>query len=374
MATDFATSAKQQEMISVLESLNLSTDTVEDELQDISESVDGVEGLISSANDALSDVTDGIGDPSDQVPAGPFDPASLISLTRFSVITHAEVLDAIGAQADAAAVGDVAGTAVSHLRGISSQAEDVKTLLTAIETLLTSIELLKTEGIPIKDGATANLGEVGDDGFGNATVIMARTLPRPEGAASEATLIELNGKLPAPVDDHVPVNVESDYLVDSILPVDGKVSLVGGKKSDDSITPLKFNSLGRLETDGSATTQPIEPVAGSIMAVRPPFTSRVDVFTATGNGTAVIMTLNPCRDYAIQVKGTGGAPTTWDVRLEGSLDGVNFSQIIAHTNVSGDGVVAFSIDPAPCLYFRSRCAGLVLGGASNIYVTILGMH
>lgn len=103
------------------------------------------------------------------------------------------------------------------------------------------------------------------------------------------------------------------------------------------------------------------------------FKTRVDTFTGTTNGVTVDCTAVPLDTYAIQVKGTGAAPTTWDVRLEGSLDGTNFSQILQHTNSTGDGAVLYSgAVLSPSLYVRARCADLALGSATNIVATILG--
>lgn len=102
------------------------------------------------------------------------------------------------------------------------------------------------------------------------------------------------------------------------------------------------------------------------------FATKADTYTTTANGTTIDVSARPMIAYSIEVKGTGAAATTWDVRLEASLDNTNFSQVIAHTNADGDGVTKF-FTGAPGLYFRSRCAGLVLGGATNIVTTILGM-
>lgn len=115
---------------------------------------------------------------------------------------------------------------------------------------------------------------------------------------------------------------------------------------------------------------------GILGAVGLIFASQPDTYTATGNGATIDASASPLKFYSIQVKGTGAAATTWDVRLEGSNDNVNFQQIIQHTQVTGDGALAFAADAIvrPCLYFRSRCAALVLGGASNIVVTITGIQ
>lgn len=103
--------------------------------------------------------------------------------------------------------------------------------------------------------------------------------------------------------------------------------------------------------------------------------TRSDTYTATGNGVTVDQSSNPLKYYSIQVTGTGATPTSWDVRLEGSNDNVTFTQIIQHTQVNGNGNTQFSgANSFPCLYYRSRCAGLVLGTATDIVVVIVGVE
>ena len=79
------------------------------------------------------------------------------------------------------------------------------------------------------------------------------------------------------------------------------------------------------------------------------------------------------KSFAIQVKGTGGVAAVWDVRLEGSLDGTNFTTILTHTNATPDGTVLYSGSVlSPSNYFRSRVAGLTVAPATDIVVTVLG--
>jgi len=102
--------------------------------------------------------------------------------------------------------------------------------------------------------------------------------------------------------------------------------------------------------------------------------TRSDTYTGTANGTTVDASTNPLSRYAIQVKSSGGLASVWDIRLEGSLDNANFSQILQHTNSTGDGAVVWSGSlSTPSLYFRSRCASLTLGLATNVSTTILGV-
>jgi len=95
-------------------------------------------------------------------------------------------------------------------------------------------------------------------------------------------------------------------------------------------------------------------------------------FTATGDGTTRDL-IYPQRDWALQVKGTGAAPTAWDVRLEVSLDnGANWTEILAHTNLDTDGGIKWQGDRL-AYYMRVRVAGLTLGTATNIVVLVGSM-
>jgi hypothetical protein len=108
--------------------------------------------------------------------------------------------------------------------------------------------------------------------------------------------------------------------------------------------------------------------------------TRSDAHTATGNGTALDMSAQGAKFYSLQVKGTGAAATAWEVILQGSLDGTNWTTLLTHRNDDSDPVVA-SADgqtiylpvPTPMLHIRSRCVSVTLGSASNVTATIVGM-
>lgn len=127
---------------------------------------------------------------------------------------------------------------------------------------------------------------------------------------------------------------------------------------------------------GSATSANSVPVViasnqGSF-AVFADFSSRSDTFVVAGSGTTVNVQTKPMKNFSISVVQTGTV-TSWDVRLEGSLDNVNFTQILQHTNVTGSGTTVFSgASVSPSLRFRARCAAIVLGTGTNIIATILG--
>jgi len=133
--------------------------------------------------------------------------------------------------------------------------------------------------------------------------------------------------------------------------------------------PQGTNLLGSISNAyGLETTQLAQ------MSRADTFKTRVDTFTTTANGTTVDVSASPMSAFTVQVKATGSV-TSWDVRVEGSLNNSEFTTILSHTNVTGDGVVLWTgALEAPTMYFRSRAAGLVLGAGTNIVVTILGQN
>lgn len=204
----------------------------------------------------------------------------------------------------------------------------------------------------------------------------------------QAVFDSTNGSLKttpgAPVGTATEVSIS--HVDDSIRLGDGtrltNVTAAGALQVDGSLVtqPISAVSLPlptgltisatRLLVDGSGVTQ---PVSGTL-STSPAYSTRADTFTTTASGTTVNTSTSPLKSFTISVKGTGASATTWDIRLEGSLDNVNFTQILQHTNTTGDGVPLFSgSNFYPSLYFRSRVSGLVLGSATNVVVTILGV-
>jgi len=92
----------------------------------------------------------------------------------------------------------------------------------------------------------------------------------------------------------------------------------------------------------------------------------IDTFIAPGNGLSVLNSPGVTK-YTLQVIPTG-AVTSWDVRLELSLDGANFGTILTHTNVAPGSSGVVTLAAGPGLNIRSRCAALVLGAGTNIKV------
>jgi len=95
--------------------------------------------------------------------------------------------------------------------------------------------------------------------------------------------------------------------------------------------------------------------------------------TGTGPSDITDVSSEPMSSFTMQVIGVGGTPTLWAVTLEGSLDGVNFSEIMVHTTLLGDGENLYSGTTLfPVNYFRINVTQLTLGPATSITVNILG--
>jgi hypothetical protein len=206
-----------------------------------------------------------------------------------------------------------------------------------------------------------SLGKMEDAAHGNSDVGVAVWAVR-NNEASPTTFAGANG-------DYSPFAVEGDGTL-----------WTGGNRAHDTAdagNPLKIG--GKASTSRPTAVADADRVNAWLDSVgrqliRHDDFNRSDTYTATANGTTVDATANPVKYFSIQVKGTGAAPTTWDIRLEVSLDGTNFTTIITHATADGDGIVKALASPFPARYFRSRCAGIALGGATNAIATIIGMN
>lgn len=107
------------------------------------------------------------------------------------------------------------------------------------------------------------------------------------------------------------------------------------------------------------------------------FNTQMDTYTATGTGAVLALTSKPLKSFALSVKGTGAAPTSFTVLLQGSLDGLNWTTLLTASNIApGDGGTVWQAVGAstPVTYIRTNTTGLTLGGASNIVVRALGLQ
>lgn len=91
------------------------------------------------------------------------------------------------------------------------------------------------------------------------------------------------------------------------------------------------------------------------------------------SSVSTITAHGPLKYYALQVSGVGAAPSAWDVRLEGSLDGLKYVSLAQNATGDGDGSVKVATKTAvsPMTYVRAYVKSLSLGSASSIKVTAL---
>lgn len=133
----------------------------------------------------------------------------------------------------------------------------------------------------------------------------------------------------------------------------------------------------QLDFGGGGASESLASLANPLPVV-PTFSTRSDTYTGVANGTQVDASAKPCTKFSLQVKGTGAVPTAWNIVLEGSLDGTNYTQILQHSDANPlganvDGATVWGT-AGPFLYFRSRSqATLNLGSATNVVATIVGM-
>jgi hypothetical protein len=98
-----------------------------------------------------------------------------------------------------------------------------------------------------------------------------------------------------------------------------------------------------------------------------------DSIIVIGPSTIVDVSGSPMSTWTIQVTGVPVAATLWSVSLEGSTDGIEFSEILKHTSLTGDGINLYSGTTLfLALYYRINVTQLTLGPATSIRVSIIG--
>jgi hypothetical protein len=162
-----------------------------------------------------------------------------------------------------------------------------------------------------------------------------------------------------------PTSIGQTVLLEPVVTFGDTVGEIETKLIADAITQATALGFSLAETDIV-----LNRLTRSLTSM-----AQTDTYTATGSGVTIDASNIPVKSFSVQVTGVGATATAWDVRLEGSLNNTNFSQILQHTNVQGNGEVVYSgASTAPSRYFRSRCAGLALGVATAIDVSIIGLE
>jgi hypothetical protein len=162
--------------------------------------------------------------------------------------------------------------------------------------------------------------------------------------------------------------------------ITGTVTVAGNRTNNNAVPgatnegvlPALANASNPTWTEGNLVLLS-EDLTGNLR-VKQPFLTGADTFTVAANGTTLDAHLTPVKSFSIQVKGTGATATSWIIVLEGSLDNVNFTTLLQHMTSDGDGkILSSGASLFPVLYFRSRLVQVVLGSATNVVVTILGV-
>lgn len=97
--------------------------------------------------------------------------------------------------------------------------------------------------------------------------------------------------------------------------------------------------------------------------------SQVNTFTAPGVGMAVDASKKGLSSYSLQVIGLGATPTSWDIRLEGSLDNLYWTPLLQHTESDANGsLITSGSSIMLCLYVRVNVVALAKGSATGVKV------
>lgn len=164
------------------------------------------------------------------------------------------------------------------------------------------------------------------------------------------------------VDAIVTAEIADVIVTESVLPT-GAATSAAQTTAQTSLSSIVTNTGASATAAHQVTAQ---TSLTSIDLKSTTFATRSDSHAGVGNGTTVNCSTTPFKNFTIQVTSTGA--TVWDIRLEGSLDGVTFTTLLTHTNVTPADTLTISSGTAntPMLYFRSRCAGMTGVGATAV--------
>lgn len=166
--------------------------------------------------------------------------------------------------------------------------------------------------------------------------------------------------------DEVSVNIFGHVKITDGQNIATLSSLGGGK--------FGFDTSMRLLTAQDIVTAQIRALTNTdVVTTEAQYKGRADSFTATGNGTTVDAHTSPMKHFSIAAKAVGGIAISWNIVLEGSLDGTTFGTILTVSSLTA--AVIFSAGAIyPSLYYRARCTAVVLGTANSINTSIVGIQ
>ena len=81
----------------------------------------------------------------------------------------------------------------------------------------------------------------------------------------------------------------------------------------------------------------------------------------------------PMKNWALQVYGVGGTPTSWEATLLGGFDADKLESVLTHiSGTQTDGAIA-SVADLPFFYYKLNVGALVLGPATSITVVLMAV-
>lgn len=154
--------------------------------------------------------------------------------------------------------------------------------------------------------------------------------------------------------------------------------IAGGVDPAGNEHPLNCDNTGTLEVVGTVVTIPTGTQTVAIsqvgtdnrVATVVDFVVTNDTYTVPATGPGYTNEI-PHRSFAVQVIGTGGTPTAWNVVLEGSIDSIHFTPFLTHTNLLGETILWSSANQYASITYRTKLVSIELGPATNIVVTTL---
>jgi len=98
---------------------------------------------------------------------------------------------------------------------------------------------------------------------------------------------------------------------------------------------------------------------------------------STTVGNWINSSVNPIRSFDMQIKGTGGVPTAWNISLEGTTDrdcsDPEPDDILTHiSGTQADGVIVATSRDVVITCWRVNVNSLTLGPASAVKIKITG--
>lgn len=246
--------------------------------------------------------------------------------------------------------------------------------------------------LAIKDGTGTAAAVVKSDGTNNGLVVIQNSVPTTTvtGSVSVATLPSITiGTAPhdaLTVSDKVTVtnSTAADLLALVSQPTAANLNAtVTGTVDIATLPDINIATLPTVNVTGAVdvstlpdiTIGTMPSVTGSVNVDNLPILSKFYThdFAAAGTGAVQDITLNPFKSYSIQCVAVGGAMTSWDVDIECSLDGTNWTAVLNHATADLDGTIKFTgAAMYPARYFRANANDITLDTATALTVNILG--